>query len=202
MSKVIKVEKEKNLLKYYLDDKTTPYMVDLNSGKLYGLSGKQIVSIPSPISHYMNYECKLENDNYSHFLKRFLRFTTSMAQLPKEWIRKADYISAYDRFIAVGYTPDELNDRWCMDNLLILIKHIKHFAKLKADCGGVVLVDLRFEYQELKKSLWLKENGLENNRYFNGAMCEICKNLQLTTAQIKLVYSWCAEGFSTLPLGD
>jgi hypothetical protein len=202
MSKVIKVEKEKNMLKYYLDDKTTPYMIDLNSGKLYGLSGKQIISIPSPILHYMNYECKLESDNYSHFLKRFLRFTTSMTQLPKVWIRRAEDISAYDRLIAVGYTPDELDDRWCWDNLLNLVKHIKHFAKLKADCGGVIHIDLFEEYHELKKSLWLKENGLENNKYFNTRMCEICENLQLTTAQIKLVYSWCTEGLSTLPLGN
>ena len=199
MSKVIKVVKEKNLLNYYLDDKSVPYIIDLNSGKIYGLSGKQIISIPSPISLYMNSFRYFENDNYTGFLRSFIHCTTSMSHLPKVWLRKTEELVAYDRLIAVGYTPDELDSRWCRDNLVKLVKYIKHFAKLKAECGGNQ-IDLNVEYHNYIKAIWLKENGLDDNKYFNPAMCEMCRDLRLTPKQIKLVYSWSIEGLSTLPM--
>lgn len=41
-----RIEKEKNLVKFWVDGKAKPYILDINKGELIGLRGAALVTIP------------------------------------------------------------------------------------------------------------------------------------------------------------
>lgn len=51
----MRIEKERNLFKFYLDGKTKPYVLDVNSGVVLGLRGNPIETVPSAVRNWGEY---------------------------------------------------------------------------------------------------------------------------------------------------
>ena len=86
----MEVIKEKNLVKFYIEGKARPYILDVNKGAIYGLRGIEIQEIPPAI-------CKAPLGSER----------TSVLNLVRERYSPRNHKALYslaDRLDAVGYT--------------------------------------------------------------------------------------------------
>ena len=56
----MRIEKERNLYKFYIEGKDKPYVLDVNTATVYGLRGNPIGSVPTAIRNYGEY-------HYDHY---------------------------------------------------------------------------------------------------------------------------------------
>jgi hypothetical protein len=122
-----RIEKDKNLYKFYVDGKEKPYVLDVNTGVILGLRGTAVNTIPPLVRKVLN-ELWYSNG-----------FTaTSVLRLMYNDYRPQNHAEVYafaDKLDAIGYTASV----WELTNMMPHIADIqfKDFAKwLKENNGG------------------------------------------------------------------
>lgn len=115
------IKKNKNLLEFWIDGKAKPYVVDIATGKLYGLRGGEIQNIPAAMDALIRTDC-------THFAVAAIRFYGVHTA-------EASLLSLCDRIDALGYRVDqsEILTGHLRNNCQFLTKHFKEFAAYLAD---------------------------------------------------------------------
>ena len=115
------IKKNKNLLEFWIDGKAKPYVVDINTGKLYGLRGGEIQNVPAAM------DALIRTD--------YTRFT--VAAIYRYGVRTTDtsFLSLCDRIDALGYrvNQSEISTVHLRNNCQFLTEHFKEFAEYLTD---------------------------------------------------------------------
>lgn len=147
----MEVIKEKNLVKFYIEGKARPYILDVNKGAIYGLRGIEIQEIPSAI-------CKsplgIERTSVLNLVRE--RYS------PKE--NKALY-SLADRLDAVGYTAGAYELYQVKNNIEDI--EVRDFVKYRQEHEDATLRAYIDEYMKIK---WAISKGLKIDDHFTPEM--------------------------------
>ena len=104
-----RIEKDKNLYKFYVDGKAQPYVLDVNTGSMLGLRGTALSTIPPLVKKTLN-ELWYNKD-----------FTaTSVLRLIYNDYRPQNHAEMYafaDKLDAIGYTASVRELRTAMSNI-------------------------------------------------------------------------------------
>ena len=154
-----RIEKDKNLYKFYVDGKAQPYVLDVNTGSLLGLRGTALSTIPPLVKKLLN-ERWYQQD-----------FTaTSVLRLMYNDYRPQNHAKLYvlaDKLDAIGYTASV----WELSKAMPHIADIqfKDLAKwLKENEGS----DVR-EYLSIRmKDVWCAKMGLRADEHLTQPMID------------------------------
>ena len=157
-----KTVKEKNIIKFYLDDNKPEnfYALDINTGILYGIKGSPIQRTPNGMNRFMDY-------NASSCVLRFMRRTHNWDSVAySNFSHYAKYLQICDILDSIGYdhTHDDITSRSLLD---FVNEHFKEFVQyLATDSGNNERHTLgNFKYH-CEESLFIKENKIEVSEYF------------------------------------
>jgi len=147
----MEVIKEKNLVKFYIEGKARPYILDVNKGAIYGLRGIEIQDIPpaiyrSPLGAERTSVLNLVRERYS----------------PKQ--NKALY-SLADRLDAVGYTAGAYELYQVKNNIEDI--EVRDFVKYRQEHEDATLRGYIDEYMKVK---WAISKGLKIDDHFTRDM--------------------------------
>ena len=144
-----RIEKEKNLVKFWIDGKAKPYILDINKGELVGLRGVKLSTIPPALSNML----------YS------IPNKSSVAKLLHQGIfpgRNAELYQLADRLDAIGISVGRwelglLENHWSIINF----KHLaKYLSSGEGDIEDYVRIVLR-EQWAVKNNLVIDDNFTE-----------------------------------------
>ena len=147
----MEVIKEKNLIKFYIEGKARPYILDVNKGVIYGLRGIEIQEIPpaickSPLGVERTSVLNLVRERYS----------------PRQ--NKALY-SLADRLDAVGYTAGAYELYQVKNNIEDI--EVRDFVKYRQEHEDATLRAYIDEYMKIK---WAIGKGLKIDEHFTPQM--------------------------------
>ena len=147
----MEVIKEKNLVKFYIEGKARPYILDVNKGAIYGLRGIEIQDIPpaickSPLGVERTSVLNLVRERYS----------------PRQ--NKALY-SLADRLDAVGYTAGAYELYQVKNNIEDI--EVRDFVKYRQEHEDATLRAYIDEYMKIK---WAIGKGLKIDDHFTAQM--------------------------------
>lgn len=154
--------KEKNIIKFYLDDSKPEnyYALDINTGILYGIKGSPIKRTPNGMNHFMDY-------NASSCVLRFMRRTHNWDSIAySNFSHYAKYLQICDKLDSIGYdhTHDDITSRSLLD---FVNEHFKEFVQYLATELGEnerhTLSNFRYRCEE---KLFVKEHKIEVSEYF------------------------------------
>lgn len=154
--------KEKNIIKFYLDDNkpNNYYALDINTGFLYGIKGSRIMRTPNGMNRFMDY-------NASSCVLRFMRRTHNWESIAySNFSHYAKYLQICDKLDSIGYdhTHDDITSRSLLD---FVNEHFKEFVQYLATELGEnerhTLSNFRYRCEE---SLYIKANKIEVSEYF------------------------------------
>lgn len=146
-----RIEKEKNLVKFWIDGKAKPYILDINKGELVGLRGVKLSTIPPALSN-MLYR---------------IPGKSSVAKLLCEGIfpgRNAELYQLADRLDAIGTSVGRrelglLETYWSIINFKHLAKYLSSGEGSIEDYVGIVL-----------REQWAAKNNLIIDDHFTEPM--------------------------------
>lgn len=157
-----KTVKEKNIIKFYLDDSKPEnfYALDINTGILYGIKGSRIMRTPNGMNRFMDY-------NATSCVLRFMRRTHNWESIAySNFSHYAKYLQICDKLDSIGYnhSHDDTISRSLLD---FVNEHFKEFVQYLATDFGEnerhTLSNFRYRCEE---SLYIKENKVEVSEYF------------------------------------
>lgn len=149
-----RIEKDKNLVKFWVDGKAKPYVLDINASEFYGLRGAPLVNIPTAV---------VELAYHTEVMTSVLRLVYNKYN-PH---RNANLYSLADKLDAIGYNAS----LWELSRLVnyLDIINFKDLANyLKTETGRNVDDYLR----DHLKNKWVKENNLVLDDHFTQDMLD------------------------------
>ena len=169
------ITKEKNLLKIQYSDKNKPYVFDMSTGRMYGLSGTVLKNSPSGmvsvISQHMN------DFNVLKYLFRIHScYGTSYANM-SNWVNG---ILFWDRLDSIGYGNSTLWEVTDNEAIQFVEKHFKKFATVFRENPEISIRQFYNNYSTLE---WAKENHIKVDDYFTIEDAEFLKSLRLANAK-------------------
>ena len=149
-----RIEKEKNLVKFWVDGKAKPYVLDVNLGQLIGLRGAVLQNIPSAIVNLAYWA-----DNKTSVLRLI-----SNNYNPRH---NKELYSIADKLDAIGYSAS-VNE---LSLVRLNLSHIdfKDLAKYIKEHGGDT--NLRVYFDEILESRWREKKGLVIDDNLTEDMC-------------------------------
>lgn len=147
-----RIEKDKNLVKFWVDGKAKPYVLDINKGKLIGLRGAALVTIPPALASLLSW-----TPNKTSVLRLL-----SGGYMPS---RNVDLYILADKLDAIGISADcyslgRLKD--CAGSV-----DFKHMAKyLREDDGNTIETYITI----VLKEQWIAKNNLQLDDHFTEPM--------------------------------
>lgn len=156
-----KAVKEKNIIKFYLDD-TKPenyYALDINTGILYGLGGNPIKRTPNGMNYFMDY-------NATSCVLRYMKKTHKWNSVAYANFRDyAKYLQICDKLDSVGYN-NPYDDIISQSLLNFVDEHFKEFVQyLATDFEDEMHSLSNFKYH-CEESHFIKEHKIEVSEYF------------------------------------
>ena len=149
-----RIEKDKNLVKFWVDGKAKPYVLDINTSEFYGLRGAPLVNIPNAVVELV-YRTEVKTS--------VLRLVYNKYR-PN---RNANLYSLADKLDAIGYNASI----WELSRLVnyLDIINFKDLANyLKTETGHNVDDYLR----DHLKNKWVKDNNLVLDDHFTQDMLD------------------------------
>lgn len=147
----MEVIKEKNLIKFYIEGKARPYILDVNKGAIYGLRGIEIQDIPPAVC---NSPLGVER--------------TSVLNLVRERYAPRNNKGLYslaDRLDAVGYTAGAYELYQVKNNIEDI--EVRDFVKYRQEHEDATLRAYIEEYMKIK---WAISKGLKIDDHFTPEM--------------------------------
>ena len=148
------IVKEKNLVKFHIEGKARPYIIDLNKGIIYGLRGIEIQSIPPAI--------------YKAYIPAEER--TSVLNLVREQYIPRHYSALYafaDKLDGIGYHAPA----WELRQINRQLDEID-FKKLSKYLRETEDASLDQYMRVYAKELWREQKGLRIDDHFTEQMAE------------------------------
>ena len=146
-----RVEKDKNIVKFWVDGKAKPYILDINASALYGLRGAPLVNIPSQVMS----------------LARSAEERTNVIKLIYEGVvphKGTNIYSLADRLDSLGHTA-YVNEMRSLSAISYDFKDLAQFLAEDPNHTVREFVECQVEY------LWASRKGLpEVDEYFTTEM--------------------------------
>lgn len=157
-----KTVKEKNIIKFYLDDNKPEnfYALDINTGFLYGIKGSRIMRTPKGMNDFVLY-------NATSCVLRFMRRTHNWESVAySNFSSYAKYLQICDKLDSIGY--DYSNDDLASRSLLDFVnEHFKEFVQYLAtelnEDERHTLGNFKYRCEE---TFFIKEHKIEVSEYF------------------------------------
>lgn len=153
------IKKEKNMLEFWVDGKSVPYKLDINTGTIYGLRGMPIKSsIP-----YARDMLRSHRD-LCNVTKLLHRWIVSWSEGFSRAVQKTPAMILADRLEAIGYALKD-NDIWMMDSDSFVSSVSKLFNRIAPhmqEHTADTLGDFLSAYAEIT---WREENNLVPNEH-------------------------------------
>ena len=154
--------KEKNIIKFYLDDNKPEnyYALDINTGFLYGIKGGRIMRTPKGMNDFMCY-------NATSCVLRYMRKNHSWHSIAySDFSRCAKYLQICDKLDSIGY--DCSNDDITTHSLLDFVNdHFKEFVQYLAteleENERHTLGNFKYRCEE---KLFVRKYNIEVSEYF------------------------------------
>ena len=164
MGRIVKV---KNIYEFWLDGKTKPYKLDINTGVLYGLRGGAIKSTPadfnSLMSHYRTTDPLIEL-----IYRRHTAWYDTIH--PYEWAEHINILKLADKLTAINYNySNEADMRILSDESKVqfLAENFKALVKCLAENADS---DLDYFITSYAKAIWLNKYKLTPTEQFTEPM--------------------------------
>lgn len=147
-----RIEKDKNLIKFWVDGKAKPYVLDINKGELIGLRGTALVTIPTALTSLITY-----TPNKTSVLRLL-----SNGYMPNKNI---DLYILADRLDAIGISAD----CYSLGRLKPYVGSIdfKHMAKYLRENSGNTIEEY---ISTVLKEQWIVKNNLQLDDHFTEPM--------------------------------
>ena len=147
-----RIEKDKNLVKFWVDGKAKPYVLDINKGELVGLRGTALVTIPPMLASLV---CNTPN-------KTSVLRLLSNGYMPS---RNADLYILADKLDAIGISAD----CYSLGRLKPYAGSIdfKHMAKYLSEGNGNTIDEY---ISTILKEQWIIKNNLQLDDHFTEPM--------------------------------
>jgi hypothetical protein len=146
-----KIVKNKNIIEFWVDGKTKPYVLDVNAGTLTGLRGTQLVTIPAPVAS----------------LARFTAEPTNVIKLIYEGVvprSDSDIYSVADKLDALGHKA-YVSEMRSLCGISYEFKDLAQFLAEDPNNSVRMFIEYRVE------NLWASRKGLpEVDEYFTDSM--------------------------------
>jgi hypothetical protein len=149
------IKRNKGMIEFWVDNKTKPYILDINKGKILGLRGSALQSIPLAVRN-------MARQSLSTAPSGVMRLVLNNHM-------KADWYSWADRLDNIGYhtTIWELNN--IFPDLISGFFDLGKFAKWFKENPNE---DLEEYMRVCRKSEWLKETGLHADEMLTEEMID------------------------------
>ena len=147
-----RIEKDKNLVKFWVDGKAKPYILDINKGELIGLRGVALVTIPPMLASLVAY-----TPNKTSVLRLL-----NSGCMPS---RNADLYILADKLDAIGISADT----YSLSRLKPYASSVdfKHMAKYLREGGGNTIDEY---ITTILKEQWIAKNNLQLDDHFTEPM--------------------------------
>lgn len=164
--------KEKNLMKFDVDDSGKPYIIDINTGLLYGKSGKNIEWLPPAVAKYIR-SLNTFTDNCIAMVAELLRYYGNKRMFnDKECVSTiANYLNKVDRLYSIGYLISN-RDVHNLEGIDFAIDHIKHFVSFLNGHSSNNSINLSDFYSCYYRELFLKKHHIDIDEYFTNEMAD------------------------------
>lgn len=173
-----RIEKDKNLVKFWVDGKAKPYIIDINKGELLGLRGSPIQRFPTAVTE----------------LARWSDVKTSVLRLVINgyFPSRTDLYQLADKLDAIGYVAHA----WELTKLSPKVAEInfKDLAKyLKSNEGNIE------DYlQHRMKEMWLAKHNLRPTEQLTQPMIDLlydyCSSNNYTVEEISCFAYYLSRG--------
>ena len=173
-----RIEKDKNLYKFWVDGKAKPYVIDINSGELLGLRGAPIQRFPTAVVD----------------LARYNGVKTSVLRLVVNgyFPSRTDLYQLADKLDAIGYSASA----WELSKLSHRVDEInfKDMAKYLKDGNG----DIEDYICHRMKEIWLAKHNLRPTEQLTQRMIDLlydyCGKNDYTTEEISCFAYYLSRG--------
>jgi hypothetical protein len=167
------IVKEKNLVKFHIEGKARPYIIDLNKGIIYGLRGIEIQSIPPAI--------------YKAYIPAEER--TSVLNLVREQYNPRTYAALYafaDKLDGIGYHAPA----WELRQINRQLDEID-FKKLSKYLRETEDASLNQYMTTYAKEIWREQKGLRIDDHFTEPMAEfLYDNFRTQSKEVLSIFAY------------
>ena len=167
------IVKEKNLVKFHIEGKARPYIIDLNKGAIYGLRGIEIQNIPPAI--------------YKTYIPAEER--TSVLNLVREQYTPRQYSALYafaDKLDGIGYHAPA----WELRQINRQLDEID-FKKLSKYLRETEDASLDQYMRVYAKEIWRENKGLRIDDHFTEQMAEfLYDNFRTQSKEVLSIFAY------------
>ena len=167
------ITKERNLIKIQYEEKNAPYIFDISTGIMLGLSGQPLKNNPNGmatvISNHYNESNVLHYMYYVHD-----RYGCKYVDMS----RRVNALAFWDKLDSIGYS--EMN--WYVfgnnDIVNFIDKNFKKFAKAFRENPALTIVEFKERYSAC---IWAKEMGIKVDEHFTEDMLALLHSWAFNT---------------------
>ena len=191
------VVKEKNLIKFYVEEDKAPYVLDINTGILYGRSGKDLQRTPNGMNRL------IENTrSQSAVLTYMYRVHCGYSKPYANFRNLANELKFYDKIDALNILSKE-QLKWGLETspnyINFINENFKEFVKYvrENENGSSTYVMEKFcrEYQFI---IWCRKHNVICDEYITTDMVKPMAHTQFTDEQIKVCLYYLRKGLYLL----
>ena len=159
------ITKERNLIKIQYEDKKTPYVFDISTGIMLGLSGQPLRNNPNGMVSVMS-----NHYHESNVLHCMYYIHDRYGYKYVDMSRKVDILAFWDKLDSIGYTEMNWYAYGNNDIIKFIDKNFKKFAKAFRENPALTLTEFKERYEV---RLWANEMGIKVDEYFTEAMASV-----------------------------
>jgi IS1 family transposase len=159
------ITKERNLIKIQYEDKKTPYVFDISTGIMLGLSGQPLRNNPSGMVSVISSHCYDSNVLHCmHYIHD--RYGYKYVDMS----RKVHLLAFWDKLDSIGYS--EMNWYAFGDDKIInfVNKNFKKFAKAFRENPALTVTQFKEQYEA---RIWANEMGIKIDDHFTEPMASV-----------------------------
>ena len=187
------VVKERNLIKFYTEEDKAPYVLDINTGVLYGRSGKDLQRTPNGMNRLIE-----TTRSQSAVLSYMYAIHCNHSKPYASFKNYANGLKFYDKLDALNIlTKDQM--KWGLETNINRINFIndnfKEFVKFvrESENGGYTYVMETF-CREYSFMAWCKNHNVICDEYITTDMVKPMTHTKFTDEQIKVCLYYLRKG--------
>ena len=187
------VVKEKNLIKFYVEKDKAPYVLDINTGVLYGRSGKDLQRTPNGMNRLIE-STRLQSAVLSYMYRIHCNYSKPYANF-KNYV---DGLKFYDKLDALNILSEN-QLKWGLETssnyINFINENFKEFVKYvrESENGNSPYVMEKFcrEYQFI---IWCRKHNVICDEYVSIDMIKPMAHTQFTNEQVKVCLYYLRKG--------
>ena len=157
------ITKERNLLKIQYEDKNAPYIFDISTGIMLGLTGQPLKNNPNGMISVIS-----DHYNESNVIHCMYALHDRYGCKYVNMARHIALLAFWDKLDSIGYNETYWHNFTNTNLMNFIDKNFKKFAKALRDEPNLTIGEFKERYQG---ELWAKENNIKVDEYFTPEMC-------------------------------